>query len=123
MRAYFPVKSGLRFSMNALRPSLRSALAKQASTFLCASPRSRSAGSFSHCWGANLAAATVSGSVSETAAHYSATPASSCAAGSKRLAKPMRSASAASNLRAETKMSSVFAAPITFMKRRTPLGL
>ena len=40
-----------------------------------------------------------------------------------RLTKPMRSASRASNLRAETKMSVVFAAPSTFMKRRTPAGL
>ena len=45
------------------------------------------------------------------------------AGGTTRLTNPMRSASAASNLRAETKMSTVLAAPITFMKRRTPTGL
>ena len=45
------------------------------------------------------------------------------AAGTTLLTKPMRSASFASNLRAEMKMSMVLAAPSTFMKRRTPAGL
>src|SRR4029077_18604218 len=65
-RCHLPLNSGVRFSMNALRPSLWSSLAKQASTIFIAFARSRSFSSFSHCCTAYLAAATVSGAFSAT---------------------------------------------------------
>ena len=56
-----PAKFGLRFSIKARRPSLKSSDAKQSATIETQRSRSRSVGSASTCVEMNFIAATVSG--------------------------------------------------------------
>src|SRR5262249_20534962 len=118
--AQVPVNAGLRFSMKARRPSMKSLLVKHCSTISAQRATLRLDSSFKTSPTIYLTAFTVSGALAAIVSAYFFQSSSSSASGTTRLTRPIRRASSVSNWRAVKKISRAKAPPTTSTSRRSP---